>query len=161
MAGKLWFTCKGFDSHCVEGLREDIAAGAVGHDSALDVGNFCQAGRDRPIDREALEWHIEEMNLVTSSALHLGDIEVDDLRFESEESLLNQLSGPEKLLTALRRLTGCFVLGPVFGLTILAAVKSRALSAGEIGVRTAGATSGRRLTAGLADATWCGLRGHV
>jgi len=40
--GKLQFTCEGLDNNAVEGIREDIAASAVGHHSTL-LGSFFQA----------------------------------------------------------------------------------------------------------------------
>lgn len=144
----------------MEDVREDVATSAVGHDSTLDVKNFFQAWRNRSIDRKALKRRIEEVDLAISSTFHFGNIKVEDLGFEGEEGLLNELSSSEKLFAILRSLTCCLVLAPTLGLARLAAVEGCAFGASVLGVNAASAASGCRPGAGRADATRRGLRGH-
>lgn len=55
-----------------------------------------------PIDREAFERRIEEMNRAISDTLHLGNIEVEDFGFENEEGFLKKLGSSEQLPAGLR-----------------------------------------------------------
>lgn len=144
----------------MEDIRENIATSTVGHDSALHVGSLPQACRDTPVDSEAFEWRIGEMDLAICSTFHFGNIEVENLEFEGEECLLNELCGSEQLLADLRGLACWLVLAPILGLARLAAVEGHALSAGVLSVGAACAVCGGGLAAGRADATRRGLRGH-
>lgn len=100
------------------------------------------------------------MDFAISSTFHLSNIEVEDLGFEGEKGLLEQLSSSEQLLAALRSLTRCLVLAPALDLAGLTAVESRAWSASMFGFGATRALSSCRLAAGRADATRRVLRGH-
>ena len=100
------------------------------------------------------------MDLAVSSTFHFGNIEVENLGFESEEGLLNELSSPEKLFATLRSLACCLVLAPALGLARLVAIEGRALGASVFGVKAAYAASCCRVAAGRTSAARRGLSGH-
>lgn len=98
------------------------------------------------------------MKLAFFVTFYLGDVQIENLSFDSEENLLYELSSPRELLAALNRLTSLLVCSPVVSLASLAAVVGTGGGDMFIAACAPCATSGGRLSTGRAHIARCSLR---